>query len=193
MKIKLLVAVACISYSVAAQTPDIEPPKRKLVYYNSFLAGGLLGEPGKGSGLTLSTTHGIRIKRFSLGAGVGFDSYFDWKTLPIFGSVTFDFGKIKSNALFLQFNAGYAEAWLIEDNELWMPEYRDYGGTMVSSMIGYRITKERFSLYMLAGHKFQRAHSSYEAEPWSSFAPQFSTFVEEEMNRLVVQIGFGLH
>jgi hypothetical protein len=193
MKIRLLIAFLCSNFVVAAQTPADEAPKKKLIYYNNFLAGGLLGEPGKGSGLTLSTTHGIRIKRLSLGAGVGVDSYFDWKTLPIFGSVSFDFGKIKSNALFLQFNAGYAEAWLIENDDPWMPEYRDYGGTMVSSMIGYRITKERFSLYMLAGHKFQRAHSSYETEPWSSFAPQFNTFVEEEMNRLVVQIGFGLH
>ncbi|WP_225155014.1 hypothetical protein, partial [Bradyrhizobium sp. NBAIM08] len=67
-----------------------------------------------------------------------------------------------------------------------------YGGTMVSSLIGYRIKKEKFSLYMMAGHKFQRAHSSYETELWSSFGHYFRQSTEEDINRLVVQIGFGL-
>jgi hypothetical protein len=184
------------NYSLVAQTPIADDPKRRILYYNSFLAGGLFGEQGKGSGVTLSTTHGIRVNRLALGAGVGLDSYFDWKTLPVFGSVSFDFGRMRSNranALFLQLNVGYAEAWLVRDNESWMPEYRDYGGTMLSSLIGYRITKESFSLYMLAGHKFQRAHMYYGTEPWSSFSPQSSHFIEEDMNRVVVQIGFGLH
>ena len=150
-----------------------------------------MGEKGKGTGVTFSTIHGVRLKRAAFGVGVGFDSYLDWKTLPIFGSVNFDFAKIKSNALFVQFNAGYAEAWLVRDEDSWTPQYRDYGGTMVASSLGYRITKERFSLYVMAGHKFQRAHISYEAELWSSFAPVFRSRVEEDMNRLVVQIGFG--
>lgn len=194
MRISLLILFAGITFGSIAQAVEVEPaPKKKLRYFNSFLAGGLMGESGKGTGVTLSTIHGVRLNRIAFGAGVGFDSYFDWKTLPIFGSISYDFGKIKSNGLFLQFNAGYAEAWLVKDEEEWMPEVRDYGGTMVSSLIGYRITKERFSLYVMAGHKFQRAHSSYEPEPWSSFAPLFSQRIEEDMNRLVVQIGFGLH
>jgi hypothetical protein len=193
MRTSLLVYFACVSFFVAGQSVSSEPPKRKFTYFNSFLAGALGGESGKGTGLSMSTTHGVRFKKIALGAGVGLDSYMDWKTLPVFGSVSFDFARIKSNALFLQFNGGYAEAWLVRDEELWMPEYRDYGGTMVSSLIGYRITKEKFSVYMLAGHKFQRAHSAYETEFWSSFSTQFKRFIEEDMNRLVVQIGFGLH
>lgn len=194
MRTSLLILFACITFGSVAQAVDVEPaPKKKLKYFNSFLAGGLMGETGKGTGVTLSTIHGVRLNRVAFGAGVGFDSYFDWKTLPVFGSVSYDIGKVKSNALFVQFNAGYAEAWLVKDEEAWMPANRDYGGTMVSSLMGYRITKEKFSLYVMAGHKFQRAHSSYESEPWSSFAPLFSRRMEEDMNRLVVQIGFGLH
>lgn len=193
MKISLLTVFTWVIFSAGAQPIDVASPKKKFEYFNTFLAGALMGETGKGTGVTLSTTHGVRLKRVAFGAGIGFDSYFDWKALPIFGSVSFDFGKIKSNALFLQFNAGYAEAWLVRDEEAWMPQYRDYGGAMVSSSIGYRISKERFSLYVMAGHKFQRAHSAYEPEPWSSFAPQFRHRIEEDMNRLVVQIGFGLH
>lgn len=192
MRISLLTFLCVVSFSLHAQQESNEFPKKKILYYNSFLAGGLFGESGQGSGLSLSTTHGLRVKQVAFGAGVGLDSYLDWKTLPIFGSISLDFGRIKSNALFLQLNGGYAEAWLVRKQQ-WIPEYRDYGGGMISSLIGYRIVKERFSLYMLAGHKFQRAHRSYEPEPWSSFAPQLSYFVKEDMNRLVVQIGFGLH
>jgi hypothetical protein len=170
--------------------------KRKLIYYNNFLAGGIFGEEGQGTGLSLSTTHGIRVNRLALGAGIGFDSYLDWKTLPVFGSISFDFAKIRSNAFFLQFNAGYAEAWVVERPETWLPPYRDYGGATMTSTLGYRIMKDRFSLYILAGHKFQRAHTDVEPlfQPWSSlWMPQSRIFVEEEMNRFVVQIGFGLH
>ena len=192
MRISLFILFACISFGSIAQTVDVEIPKKKLTYFNTFLAGGLIGEKGKGTGVTLSTIHGVRLKRAAFGAGIGFDSYFDWKALPIFGSVSFDFGKIRANALFVQFNAGYAETWLVRHEEAWMPPYREYGGTMVASSLGYRITKERFSLYVMAGHKFQRAHITSEPVLWSSFAPTVRQRIEEDMNRLVVQIGFGL-
>ena len=166
--------------------------KWKVIYYNNFLAGGLMGESGKGSGLTLSTTHGIRTNRFSVGAGFGFDSYFDWKTVPVFGTIEFDFAKIKRNAFFLQFNAGYADAKRINREE-WVTEYREYGGEMISYMLGYKIRAEKFSLYVLAGHKFQEANYSYNPQPWSSFSSPPNYSVEENMNRFVVQLGFGLH
>jgi hypothetical protein len=192
MKTSLLTLFVLASFSCIAQTVDVEVPGKKVTYFNTFMAGGLIGEKGKGTGVTFSTIHGVRIKRASFGAGIGFDSYLDWKTLPIFGSLNFDFARIKSNALFVQFNAGYAEAWLVRNEGSWTPPYRDYGGTMVASSVGYRITKERFSLYVMAGHKFQRAHLTYEPELWSSFAPSVHQRIEEDMNRLVVQIGFGL-
>ena len=191
MRTNVFILVVCVIASSMAQTPDVEVLKKKVTYFNTFLAGGLMGETGKGTGVTLSTVHGVRLKSAAFGAGIGFDSYLDWKTLPIFGSVSFDFAKIRSNTLFIQFNAGYAEAWLVREEETWIPRYRDYGGTMVASSLGYRITKEKFSLYAMAGHKFQRAHSSFESELWSSFAPAIRQRVEEDMNRLVVQIGFG--
>ena len=151
-----------------------------------------MGESGKGSGLTLSTTHGIRTNRFSVGAGFGFDSYFDWKTVPVFGTIEFDFAKIKRNAFFLQFNAGYADARRINREE-WITDYKEYGGEMVSMMVGYKIRAEKFSMYVLAGHKFQEANFSYNPQPWSSFSSPPNYSVEENMNRFVVQLGFGLH
>ncbi len=181
-----------ICISARAQSDLDKTSKWKVIYYNNFLAGGLMGDSGKGSGLTLSTTHGIRTNRFSVGAGLGFDSYFDWKTVPVFGTIEFDFAKIKRNAFFLQFNAGYADAKRINREE-WVTEYREYGGEMISYMLGYKMRAEKFSLYVLAGHKFQEANYSYNSQPWSSFYPPPTYAVEENMNRFVVQLGFGLH
>jgi hypothetical protein len=193
MKTRILLFILfVICISAHAQVDSGLPSKRKVIYYNNFLAGGLLGASGTGSGLTLSTTHGIRINRLSVGAGFGFDSYFDWKTVPVFGTVEFDFAKIKRNAFFLQFNAGYADAKRINREE-WITEYREYGGVMTSFMLGYKIRAEKFSLYVLAGHKSQEANYSYNPQPWSSFASPPNYSVEENMNRLVVQLGFGLH
>lgn len=194
MRISLLtILLTAISFSLLGQAEKTEVSGRKAIYYNSFLAGGLLADQGQGTGVTLSMVHGVRVKRFSFGAGIGLDSYLDWKTMPLFGSVSFDFGKVKNNSFYVQCNAGYAEAWRIKQEE-WRPSgYHEYGDMMISSLIGYRISKERFSLYMQAGHKFQGAHSSYHTELWSGFAPQSSFYVDEEMNRLVIQIGFGFH
>ena len=180
------------SLSLLAQTDSESVSKKKVVYFNTFSAGGLLGESGYGAGVTLSTTHGVRLDRLAVGGGVGFDSYMDWKTVPVFGAISFDFGKIKRNAFFVQFHAGYSDAKRVNREE-WLTDYREYGGEMICAMLGYRISTEKFSLYMSGGHKFQKAHFSYNAQPWSSFAPSPSHSVEESMNRLVVQIGFGLH
>jgi hypothetical protein len=187
----LLFILFTFCISAHAQVDGV-PLKRKVIYYNNFLAGGLLGESGKGSGLTISMTHGIRINWLTLGAGVGYDSYFDWKTVPVYGTIEADFAKIKRNAFFLQFNAGYADARRINREE-WVTDYREYGGEMVSFMLGYKIRAEKFSLYVLAGHKFQEANYSYNPQPWSSFAYPPIYSVEENMNRFVVQLGFGLH
>jgi hypothetical protein len=193
MKTRILLFIFfIICISAHAQVDSSVPSKRKVIYYNNFLAGGLLGESGKGSGLTLSTTHGIRINWFTIGAGVGYDSYFDWRTVPVFGTIELEFPKIKRNAFFLQFNAGYADAKRTNREEL-VTEYKEYGGEMISYMLGYKIRAEKFSLYVLAGHKFQEANFSYNPQPWSSFASPPNYSVEENMNRFVVQLGFGLH
>jgi hypothetical protein len=136
-------------------------------------------------------THGVRMNRLALGAGVGFDSYLDWKTIPIIGSIYFDFAKIKQNAFFILFNAGYSNAWRIKGEEPIFDE-QVRGGEVINSMVGYRIKTNQFGLYISAGHKFQKVQRSYNPNPWSS-VPGSKISIEENMNRMVVQIGFGLH
>ena len=74
--------------------------KKKVSYFFTFGMGAMIGcnacqSTGNVANFTTSSVHGIQIgKRLSLGAGVGFDSYENWKTMPIFGSASFDlFGR----------------------------------------------------------------------------------------------------
>jgi hypothetical protein len=193
MKISIFViCVSSLSFSLFAQQPDsTKVSARKITYFNNLLAGGLFGDSGGSNGFALSTTHGIRIKSFALGAGVGFDSYGRWETGSIFGVASYDFLKIKKNAFYLQFAAGHSNASKVETEE-WWGDYKESGGPMINTMLGYRISARQFSLYIQAGHKYQEAHYSYNPQPWSSAQGSMS-FVDEEINRVVFQIGFGFH
>ena len=84
--------------------------KRKIEYYFQFQSGALIGctscSDGKQISFSGSTTHGIKIgRKLRVGAGVGLDSYFEWNTMPLFGSVSWDLIG-KKNVLFVK-------------NELW--------------------------------------------------------------------------
>jgi hypothetical protein len=191
MKISIfIICVTSFSFSSLAQQPDsTKVSARKVVYFNNLLVGGLFGNTG--GGLSVSTTHGIRIKRLALGAGVGFDSYGRWETGSIFGAASYDFVKIRKNAFYLQFAAGHSNASKVEKEE-WWGDYKESGGSMINTMLGYRIAARQFSLYIQVGHKYQEAHYSYNPQPWSSTWGS-TNFVDEEINRLVFQIGFGFH
>lgn len=192
MKISLIGLLILFSFAAWGQTDSLTVEKRKVVYFNNVLAGGLFGESGQESGLSLSTTHGIRWGRMALGAGVGFDSYLHWKAVPFFGSISVDLARIKQNAFYFQINAGNSFAEKI-NRETWLFDYREYGSTMIGTTAGYRINTDKLTLYIAAGHKFQRVHYSYNPSPWSSEWGGSTFFVEEDMNRFLVQIGFGWH
>ena len=188
----ILFCFLSLCISTLAQSDSVSVSKNRIKYFNNVLVGGLFGESGQGTGFSISTTHGVRISRFAIGAGLGYDSYMDWKAVPFFGSVSFDFAKLRQNAFFLQFNAGYSYAERTNREE-WLVNYTEYGSEMISSMLGYRINTNKFSVYIAAGHKFQKATFSYNIPLWSSFLPPSDISVEESMNRLVFQIGIGLH
>jgi hypothetical protein len=175
-----------------AQTDSLSVPKNRIRYYNTFLIGGLLGQSEQGTGASFSMIHGIRVNRLSLGGGIAFDAYRDWKTVPLFGSVNFDFARLKKSAFFIQMNGGYAKAWDVKKDNF-EPVYDELSGKgMLNSMIGYRLSLHHYSIHISAGHKFQRIEYSYNATPWSS-VPGSNTFVEEDMNRIVIQLGFGFN
>lgn len=155
-----------------------------------------MAEKGNGSTLSVSFTHGVRIKRFSIGAGLGYDAYLNWRTMPVFASVSYDFDPAKKSTLFLQLTSGYSNAWHILRGESWLPAYDVNDGAMISPLLGYRIKVDQFSLYMAAGYKFQRIRYDYSTTcTWCSSAPAPSNryAVKYDIERIVLMIGFGLH
>ena len=176
--------------------------RKRTNYFFTFGMGSIIGcnqckITGKVASLSASTVHGVRVgKRLSLGAGIGFDSYENWKTLPLFGAAAWDlFGN--KNKVFLQFRYGYAYAWI--NNQAKEYGYKsDQGGKMISSSLGYKISYGDIRLSFSVGYKFQRVFSNYEVFNWNacpycafaSLAPQKKE-VRTDMNRFVFDMTIG--
>ncbi len=169
--------------------------EKKIRYTNSFLAGALLGKKGNGSYTSITTIHGIRYNRLAAGLGTGYEGYTDWRVLPIFGSVSYDFVGIKQNSFFVQVNGGYSIAYHTAEREDYQ-EYERGKGKTFSGLIGYRIKANKFSIYISSGYKFQRIKYSYSPIYWWDSSGELDppkTTVQRDMERFIVQIGFGLN
>lgn len=163
--------------------------KPNIKYWNSFATGILSGGDNKTLTATLTTTHGVAMQRWRLGAGIGVEGYDGWRTVPVFGSLSFDFGKIKNNALYIQTNAGYAYGHRLGRIE-GVANEKDEGGLMFNPMLGYRMESERFNISIAAGYKLQRVEYSFD---WIWGWPYMSTDMSEEFNRFTFQIGVGFN
>ena len=112
---------------------------------------------------TASTVHGVTIgKKFRIGGGIGFDSYYGWKTMPLFGSASFDvLGTKNSNALFVQANYGWSLPWKQEQE--WENGAKDVdGGQMFYGMAGLRLKYHDMRISFTLGGKFQSLTSYFE-------------------------------
>ena len=174
---------------------------RKVEYYYQFQSGALIGcttcSDGKQISFSGSTTHGIKIgEKLRVGAGVGLDSYFEWNTMPVYGSVSWDLIG-KKNALYAELNYGGALA-------SWRSlEYQEYGyqktdaGKVYSYGMGYRIKYEKLRISIGVGRKTQLVTSFYEYPTyyWNNNnyvlgEPSRKT-VKNEMNRLMLWLAVG--
>jgi hypothetical protein len=181
--------------AVAQSTDSVAHAGKKIRYWNNFLMAGLQGDH-KQTSFSFATTHGIRLGRLAAGLGTGLDAYGDWKIIPMFASASFDFARIKNDALFIQMNGGYGRALYSGGDKLGVPSIDNGGGKMLNPMVGYRIRADRLRIYIAMGYKFQRNTYSYSyINPVYSFAPtDFPKYtVREDMQRFVVQLGFGWH
>src|SRR5688572_20111035 len=97
-RVVLIICVTLISFSAPAQYDSLYS---QASYFLSIHPGGLFGKTGHGSAMTVSLIQGVRHNRFGFGAGIGYDSYPEWRTFPIFGSVAYDFSKGRNNRWFI--------------------------------------------------------------------------------------------
>lgn len=182
-----LVLFLCITIPVCAQESVPEKPHR---YFNLFQAGGLFGEKDRGTSFTFSTFHGMQFRAVRVALGTGYDSYQHWRIVPLYALASVDLAKIKSNALFFSFAGGFGKAWYRAQNE-W--EDRDARRAFsFSPSVGYRIVADKWNINLSAGYKWQRVKYDYETNNfWYVAGWKYS--VKQDMERVVVQLGFGLN
>jgi hypothetical protein len=184
----LLITLAFISYGALGQQ---DTSAAKAPYFFSIHTGGLLAEWTQGSSFTTSFVHGIRLKKFAIGAGVGYDAFAEWRTLPVFARVNFDFASVQTHRFYLGIDAGYSKAWWPgqEASEFIIHEK---GGIFYHPQVGYRLGAGDVRVYLSAGYKVQ--HIIYDQDPrwWIWGYPSTRQSVERTIGRLSVQIGVGL-
>ncbi|MBL0743813.1 hypothetical protein [Chryseolinea lacunae] len=180
-----------------AQSDSTKREGRKIRYYNNFLSGALIGGSGQEkTSFSFATTHGIRVKRLSVGLGVEYDSYGPWKVVPLFATASVDVVRLKSSAFFVQGVGGYSPAHYTQSENRGYSFVDGGGGVMTSALAGYRFSAEKFSMYISGGYRYQQNDFTY-ADQFYSYTdfyyepPHYS--VKEKMERFVIQLGFGWH
>jgi len=145
-----------------------------------------------------ATIHGITIgRKLRTGLGIGFDTYKEWKTLPLFGSVSWDLlGTKNIHALFIQANYGWSKPW--RDNSGWDDPASTEGGRMASALVGYRIRYHDATISLSIGPKTQRIYRHYEYPTYYYLSDGTvvegtpnKTTIKEDLGRLVISLSVG--
>jgi hypothetical protein len=190
MRIIFSVGILLVA-AITASAQKKDTTRFKPHYYGMFLNGAQVGcsNCDLDNKVTVSAyfINGVQLsKRFSTGIGVGFDSYEQWKTMPVFLHLS---EKVigRKNGLSVQLNGGYAFAWM-DKQEYEMPNFKQDGGLMVHYALAYHYELEKIRLLFSVGMKRQNVSYSYRYN-WSQ---QFNqTKNSQELNRFVFQVGFG--
>ena len=200
--ILLLLVTSLVRTGRAASTVGSDSSVRRsgVAYYFTFAMGAMIGcercrATGKTASFTTSLVQGVRIgRKGSIGAGIGFDAYENWKTVPLFGTASWDlFGK--TNKVFVQLDYGYAGAWINKDAQGYGYK-KSEGGKVIHPLLGYRIQSGNVRFSFSAGYKFQRVFSSYDYPTYNIFPEYYAYFtsgtkIRMDMNRFVVGMAIG--
>jgi hypothetical protein len=191
MRIKKLPLLIAVLFPVFlhAKSDTIVTRQHRITYCNYISSGALFANKDEGISFSVSTVHGIRSNNFFAGLGIGYDAYPEWRVVPLTANIGYGFSTQQSVNLFIQLQGGYSLARNVPMNDFQLLRFDSKGGAMLSGSLGYRIKKENISLYLMAGYKFQRL--DYEYGNW--WSPDLHTSVKREIERITVQIGFGLN
>lgn len=170
------------------QTAESKGKHARIAYCNRFSSGVLLGgESGIMTG-SLTMSHGVAIGRWSLGAGTGVEGYERWRTMPVYGSLTYHAREPGRNGVYVQMNVGHSFGWWRQSTTEGIV-YEDHpGGLMINPMIGYQLAGEKINVFLSAGYKHQRISYAYGIEWWE----QVHYRVDEKLSRFYFQIGLGI-
>jgi hypothetical protein len=145
-----------------------------------------MGKKGDGTFFTSSFIHGLRFNRLAVGLGIGYDAYVDWRVMPIFINLNYDYGRYRGNSFFIQFNAGVAKAWSpgLSNVEV---VYNESNNININPLLGYRIIADKFNVSISTGYKFQVLEYGW------GYSSGSKTFVRQDIGRVAMQLGLGFH
>ncbi len=182
----ILFMSACYSVFAQSDSTFVRPP-----WFVSLHSGALAGTVGNGTTASVSATAGVRMRRLSLGVGAGYDTYLEWKTLPVFTALSYDVIRRPDHSFFVQVNGGFSKAWSRQRPE--EMRYESEGGFFLHPLVGYRLHQDKFTFYFSAGYKMQRLTYEDFAGWWRwSQPPGIRRTIVRDMERLSVSVGLGL-
>jgi hypothetical protein len=186
----LLFGLALLSCLPAvAQQP--EDKVSSIFYFNQFNSGGLISKKKNPVAVSARTIHGVGFRNWRLGVGISFDNYGSWQLFPVVGIMSYDFAAVRANRFYFQVAYGPTLVRHVDsanDNVA----IHEGGGTMGQPLIGYRITKDKWTMCLGVGYRFQTI--AYAETPrWSrGIIDEVSrNTVERNMQRVYLQLGFG--
>lgn len=190
MKSKLFLlagVIMVLSGALCAQETDTTASAGRVSYFGYIGIAAMFSEHNKPYTAGIHTIHGVKLGRFKMGAGLGLDSYDEWRVCTVFGSGTFDFARIRDNAFFIQANYGYADGVRLRDIE-GSDDLNTQGGPFTNVLIGYRVdVSKKTSVIVAAGWRSQILSYSY-SYAWAS---QTKYDITETLNRVELRLGFG--
>lgn len=144
-----------------------------------------------------STIHGIQVQNLRLGAGVGHTSFGPIRTLPYFGSISFDFfGKKSTNGVFMEFDYGGAHTWLgsPEQRGDQLKKVDAWGFSQISVGYAHRYEKLRFAAQLgfmkLKTIRRYRYNDGYYYLDY--YIPPYESSTNYEIKRLFVTVSVGI-
>ena len=200
----ILIGLLFVAVSAQGQSDSIRSDSKGTGYFSYFGSGALLGKDGNGVTSSFSTIHGIRLNSVAIGLGIGYDDfnrtdlsnpngynfYMRWKSVPLFLSLSADWGRIRNNALFFQLNGGYSFIRPMKRDEFNIVE-NSRGGVMINPSLGYRIHAGKHRIYLGGGYKVQWHRYRYNPFPWIWGPPAPHISVKETLQRMEIRVGFG--
>lgn len=191
--------------SISAMAGDADSLKQRPLRYVFTINSAVLlcaSCASESSSIALPTTiHGIQVKRWRLGAGIGYTSFGPIRAMPYFGSVTYNlYGKKRKNGFFVEYNYGGAHAWLasVLDRNNFLKDVEASGFSQVS--LGYALHYEKLRIAAQAGFQTLKTLRRYEygggyfypLPTQDFFVPPNEELVEYETNRFFVAISIGI-
>jgi hypothetical protein len=198
----VLAFLLCSTGAMAAETDSLkQKPLRYVFTVNTAML--FCGKCSiEGSLVAMPTTvHGIQYKKIRIGAGIGYTSYGSMRTMPYFGSLTYNlYGIKRKHGLFVELNYGGAHAWMspFMNNER-------YSNTVTASRFvqistGYAYHYEKLRLGIQTGFQMlQTERTQTLGVPYNSLwgdveyvTPPTSMEVNYRTNRFFISLSIGI-